>query len=155
MTDTNIAASLAQALRKLLGQVSNIEVLGENSALDTNISSSKQMRAKVDEIVAESRAAIAAYDASLRAHANAASEQPAEARNARSVGTGVVTEECVSRAMRIYYRQFNRSKYKNKMGDREEMRAVLEDFAAHHAAEGTRPQASGETGDALCINEWS
>jgi hypothetical protein len=49
---------LEGALRTLLGQVLNIEVLGELSAMDTNHSQQKRMRDHIDEVVKAARAAL-------------------------------------------------------------------------------------------------
>jgi hypothetical protein len=56
-------AKLEAALRALLGQVSNIEVLGEWSAQDINLKSQRTARAKIDAVVADARAALAAEPA--------------------------------------------------------------------------------------------
>lgn len=50
---------MEKALRALLGQLSNIEVLGEWEALDCNWSMRKTVRAKVDSIVEQASAALA------------------------------------------------------------------------------------------------
>lgn len=54
------AERLREALRDLLGQTNNIEVLGEWSALDVNLTTSKKMRAEVDKIIARCRDCLAA-----------------------------------------------------------------------------------------------
>jgi len=51
-----------RALQGLLSQTSNIEVLGEWSALDINIKSQKTARVKIDETVAAARAALSLLD---------------------------------------------------------------------------------------------
>ena len=53
------APKLLRALRALLQQTGNIEVLGEWEALDMNHSSRKKVRATVDQVIADARAAIA------------------------------------------------------------------------------------------------
>ncbi len=54
---------LVEALKELLYQVNNIEVLGEWSALDMNRSSGKKLRAEVDATVTKSREALARAEA--------------------------------------------------------------------------------------------
>ena len=49
---------LRDALTKLLGQVNNIEVLGEWVATDTNITAERKLRAQVDAVIKDCRAAI-------------------------------------------------------------------------------------------------
>ena len=49
---------LRDALTKLLRHTNSIEVLGEWSATDTNISSGKKLRAEVDACIKEARAAL-------------------------------------------------------------------------------------------------
>ncbi len=53
--ETRVAA-LENSLTALLRQTSNIEVLGEWSALDMNYKTSKKYRAQVDAVIAEARA---------------------------------------------------------------------------------------------------
>ena len=53
------APDLLAALRALLQQTGNIEVLGEWEALDMNYTSRKRVRAQVDQVIADARAAIA------------------------------------------------------------------------------------------------
>jgi hypothetical protein len=60
----NVSAHTAAGDRGgLLGVLGHIEVLGEWSALDINLTLSKQYRAKVDDKVAAARAAIASIEA--------------------------------------------------------------------------------------------
>jgi outer membrane protein TolC len=54
---------LREALQALLGQTTNIEVLGEWEALDINFSSRKKARAKVEEVIGNARAALKATEA--------------------------------------------------------------------------------------------
>lgn len=69
-----------------------------------------------------------------------------KARNARSVGTGAVTEESIAVALNNWFSGGDGLDFADHLPEhRERMRKVLEDFAVHHAAEGAR---SGETGDA-------
>jgi hypothetical protein len=53
-------AALLAALEELLGQRSNIEVLGEWSERDVNLSNQQRLRARVDATVEKARAAIKA-----------------------------------------------------------------------------------------------
>jgi hypothetical protein len=57
------AAGLRAALEKLLGQTSNIEVLGEWEAMDINSGLRKKYRAIVDQVVSDCRSALAAAPA--------------------------------------------------------------------------------------------
>lgn len=50
---------LLAALKAVLGILNNVEVLGEWEATDTNYSSRKRVRAQVDAVVADARAALA------------------------------------------------------------------------------------------------
>jgi hypothetical protein len=52
------APELMSALVALLRETNNIEVLGEWEALDINFKSRKTVRAKVDEVISQARAAI-------------------------------------------------------------------------------------------------
>ena len=52
-------AELLEALKKMLGQASNIECLGEWSALEINHGQAKRFRALVDADIALARAVIA------------------------------------------------------------------------------------------------
>ncbi len=60
--DQQAIAELRKALRALLRQTNNIEVLGEWSAEDRNHANQKKLRAEVDAVKAQALAAIAATE---------------------------------------------------------------------------------------------
>jgi hypothetical protein len=58
-----MTTKIVEALRELLRHTSNIEVLGEWSALEMNFTPAKKLRAQVDAVIADARVALAEHDA--------------------------------------------------------------------------------------------